>query len=112
MCGNRNLAEKRSLDEVNETAEWLMVWLTQRNGDSPNSAIQPQTNYFDAGLIDSFGVIELITAIEDRFRIRFNERHFQDRRFPTIEGLSRLITELADSHVQGRHGRTNEHEGI
>jgi acyl carrier protein len=39
-------------------------------------------------------VIELITEIEDHFRIRFSEAHFQERRFSTIGGLGALIGEL------------------
>ena len=54
-------------------------------------------NYFEAGLIDSLGVIELITEVEGHWEIRFNEKHFQDRRFPTIKGLSDLIAELSNS---------------
>ena len=50
-------------------------------------------NIFEIGLIDSLGVILLIEDIETHFEIRFDEIDFQDRRFPTINGLSEIIKE-------------------
>ena len=50
-------------------------------------------NYFDAGAIDSFGVIELIEAVEDRFKIAFRQHDFQDRRFATVAGLAEIVHE-------------------
>ena len=51
-------------------------------------------NYFTAGVIDSFEVILFISEIESKFNIKFNNKHFQDRRFSTINGLAILINEL------------------
>jgi acyl carrier protein len=51
-------------------------------------------NMFESGLVDSFGVIELITDVEKRFCIEFSERDFQDRRFPYIRGLAEMIRSM------------------
>ena len=53
-----------------------------------------ECNYFEVNLIDSFGVIELIESLEEEFCIKFNEFHFQDRRFATVDGLSDIIIEI------------------
>lgn len=53
-----------------------------------------ETNYFEAGWIDSLGIIELVTDLEVHFGLRFEERHFQDRRFATINGLALIVREL------------------
>ncbi len=77
------------------TQTWLLHWFEQRGplkGATDEEKLQ--TNYFEAGLIDSFGVIELITAIETEFHIKFNENHFQDRRFSTLNGLNAIINEI------------------
>ena len=81
-----------------EETRWLLDWF-ERRGPVPGNTLEEQrsVNYFETGLIDSLGVIELITEVEDHFGIRFSERHFQDRRFSTIGGLSDLIAELSDS---------------
>lgn len=77
------------------TLAWLLDWFRENK----SAAIDPQKdfaalNYFEAGWIDSFGVIEMIGDIENHFGIRFAETHFQDRRFVTVGGLSRIILEL------------------
>ena len=53
------------------------------DGNFPNGI--EEVNYFDAGLINSLGIIDLIERIES---------HFQERRFSTIKGLSEIIHEL------------------
>lgn len=78
-----------------EVAQWLVAWFDAR-ATIPNDGIEDRlrTNYFEAGLIDSLGVVELIADTEEHFGIRFSERDFQDRRFATIGGLSELVLEL------------------
>jgi len=48
-------------------------------------------NYFENGWIDSLKFIELITQIEEKFGIRFSNDEFLDRKFSTIEGLTKII---------------------
>lgn len=76
-------------------ADWLAAWFRRK---APDRTLADEEllrcNFFDAGLIDSFGVIELITEVEAEFGIRFDQNHFQDRRFPTIAGLAELIDQL------------------
>ena len=80
---------------------FLLQWFGKLGpipGDSPEQKLQ--TNFFEAGLVDSFGVIELVSAIEEKYGIQFSETHFQERRFSTIGGLSEIMSELAtaDTH--------------
>ncbi len=51
-------------------------------------------NFYDRGMIDSFGVIDLVETIEQEFGVRFEQSHFTDRRFSTIRGLAEIIDEL------------------
>ena len=68
---------------------WLRDWFAARGA----GVLKLDENYFDAGAIDSFGVIELIEAIESRNEIKFRQHDFQDRRFSTIRGLAEIIGE-------------------
>tara|TARA_B100000315_G_C14490379_1_gene547300 strand:- start:718 stop:969 length:252 start_codon:yes stop_codon:yes gene_type:complete len=77
---------------MNECIKWLKDYFRSRNNHSENP--DRSANYFEAGLIDSLGLIELIDEIETKFNIRFNQEHFQDRRFSTIEGLAEIIEGL------------------
>ena len=78
-----------------ETHLWLLGWFGNK-GTVPGDdvAAQIQVNYFDVGLIDSMGVIELIGDVEEHFAIAFEHTHFQDRRFATIGGLGEIVDEL------------------
>ncbi len=80
--------------ELGQESLWLIEWFNQRTPLSGTKEEQLKTDFFAEGLIDSFGVIELILAIETEFGISLNERNFQDRRFMVIEGLSNIIAEI------------------
>jgi acyl carrier protein len=55
-------------------------------------ALGPDTPLFDGGLrLDSFGVVELISALETRFNIEFQEADFQEEHFQNIKTLSGLV---------------------
>lgn len=69
---------------------WLLAWFAGRGMPADGCV---DSNYFELGLIDSFGVVELIEAAEGAFSFRFRESDFQDRRFPTITGLTAIIHE-------------------
>ena len=72
---------------------WITGWFNSRTAIPDN--FDPVTgNYFEAGLIDSFAVIELVEAVESQFGIRFTEANFQYRRFTSILGLAEIIDSL------------------
>ena len=52
---------------------------------------------FDEGFVDSFGLIQLITFLEEEFGILIDEEHLFDERFVSIEGESRLVMELVEA---------------
>lgn len=74
--------------------QWLVDWFERRKPLPQNADALLDVDYFKAGLIDSFGVTELIADIEDEFVIEFSDLHFQDRRFARISGLAEIIAEL------------------
>lgn len=83
---------------VNEKSDWLIDWFKKRSATFSGPAEeQYEINYFDAGFIDSMGVMDLIVEIESEFNIRFTEKHFQDRRFPFIQGLATIIDEIQNA---------------
>jgi acyl carrier protein len=79
-------------------ALWLVEWFSER-GEVPGATLEDklEINYFDAKLIDSLAVVDLIAEIEEKFGVEFADEHFQDRRFAVIGGLWRIIVELAEA---------------
>lgn len=76
-------------------AQAVLSWFEAR-GAVPGSAPEEKlaTDFFAAGLLDSLGVVELVAHLEGRFGVRFEDRHFQQRRFSTIGGLAEIVAEL------------------
>lgn len=72
----------------------IKVWLIKRFQGEGAPEPELSENYFEAGLIDSFGIILLIEDVEQEFGIQFTDTHFQDRRFSTINGLAEIINEI------------------
>ena len=81
--------------KMDETSKWLMGYISKK-GDIPgqNAEEKMGADIFDGGLIDSFGVIEMINDMESHFGINFRPENMQDSRFRTINGISMIIMEL------------------
>lgn len=75
---------------MNKYEAWLLDWFKNR---TPHIELNPDENYFDAGVIDSFGVIELIEELENTYAVSFTQDDFLDRRFSSVSGLTELLTE-------------------
>lgn len=78
-----------------EALAWVIAWFEQR-GPVPgaDAAAKAGVDYFDAGLLDSIGVVDLVSQLEEKFGVRFTDRHFQEPRFSTIGGLADIVAEL------------------
>ena len=68
--------------------DWLVVWFKKRN---PSVIIDMQNDYYCNGLVDSFGIIELIGDVEKKFGIFFDDSEFRLESFRTLSGLVELV---------------------
>ncbi|MEO9961913.1 MAG: acyl carrier protein [Nisaea sp.] len=71
---------------------WLTSYLNER---SNGTVLGEKDNFIAAGVINSFGIVELILAIETEFSISLTEDMFQHADVFTINGLSELIDRQA-----------------
>ena len=78
-----------------DPVEFLRDYLT-RDKDVPDKDTEEflDLDYFEAGLIDSFGVINLVAEIEGAFGIRFGPSDMQSKDFRTVRGLGGIIQNL------------------
>ncbi len=74
---------------------WLHDWFARR-GPLPDlpRAEWLDLDFFEAGLVDSFGIMELITAIEQQFGVAFQAEHFERKSFFKLNGLADLIVQI------------------
>ena len=79
---------------MDKPIDWLYGYFSEK-GTLPGASKDEQlrADYFDAGLIDSFGVIDLITSIESQFKVELKPDNMQDIRFRTVKGLAEIIEE-------------------
>lgn len=81
--------------EMTTEQAWLLDWF-QARGTVPGDDLEGQlaTNYFDAGLVESIDVFDLVEDVETHFGIRLDDAHFQDPAFGTIGGLAGIVAGL------------------
>lgn len=57
------------------------------------------THLFEAGLVDSAGVVELISFVEATFKIRLGDDQVFSDEFTTINGIAAMVETLAAGRV-------------
>ncbi len=68
--------------------DWLLAWIKSRN---PGVELNKDENYFELGLIDSYGLIELIEDIERQLNIKLKQDDLTNPQFFTISGLAKIL---------------------
>lgn len=71
-----------------QITEWLFDWFESR---VPGLELKANENYIDKGVIDSFGIIELVESIETQFSIRLDQNDLQSLELFSVGGLAAII---------------------
>ncbi len=58
-------------------------------------AVGDETPLFSSGLVDSFGVLELIAFLEDEFKIDIDTNTHEIRDFDTIRKVASLVASVS-----------------
>lgn len=72
--------------------EWIINWFVE-NGNIEREVVENsmENNYIEAGLIDSFGFIQLVSDVEEGFGISFGDDDFANENIFVIGGLIQII---------------------
>ena len=72
--------------------DWLIEWFI-KNSHIERSEIENNLseNYLSKGWIDSLKFITFVSDIESNFSISFSNDEFQNKSFPLIVGLAKII---------------------
>jgi acyl carrier protein len=63
------------------------------------TAPEPEESLFDAGYLDSFGLTDMVTELEQEFQIRIPDSELNPRRFDSIA----RIEETVGKYMAGAH---------
>ena len=56
--------------------------------------LDEKADLFEEGIIDSLSAFEAVAFLEAAFGVKFEEEHFFDPRFRSIEGTASIIMEI------------------
>jgi len=83
------------LDGPVAVQSWLRTVLAQiANDPSEVERAAPDDDLFQAGIMDSMGVVELVTCIEEQFAVAVPNDQFVARNFSTLAAITALIDSL------------------
>ncbi len=57
-----------------------------------NKTKQIDIDYLAKGYVDSLGFVKFVVSIEKKFKIKFDQKDFMNRKFRTIKGLALIIS--------------------
>lgn len=79
-------------------ADTVLTFFESRGG-LPGATVDEQLAclYLDEKILDSMGIIELVTHLESTLAIRFDAEHLQSNEFQTVGGLIRIVERLLAS---------------
>lgn len=72
--------------------EFIINWFVEKSTMSKEELEKNlDVNYFEQGLIDSFALLELITACETEFGVTFSDEDFENDDIFTVSGLISIL---------------------
>jgi acyl carrier protein len=73
----------------------VMAFFDARGG-LPGTSREDQLRcaYLDEHVLDSMGIIEMVSQFEETFGVRFEADHLQSLQFQTVGGLVQIIEQL------------------
>ena len=63
--------------------------------------VEDDTPLFSSGIIDSFGVLELISFLEDTFEIEIDTTQYDISAFDTVRKIAALVAKLRRKPSEG-----------
>ena len=64
--------------------------------------VTDETDLFDAGLIDSYGFIELIQFLEHTYAISFSDDDLASKEMSTLSGIARMVADRGPATRQAQ----------
>ena len=73
-----------------DTQAWVRQWLLA-HGKNVAMPLASSDDLIAKGVLDSFGTIELISAVEAEFNVEFGAEDLHNPRFATLDGIAEAV---------------------
>ena len=85
------------MPRLEEVREFLNDYLGDKFRNAGITAPPDDLRFIEAGILDSFGFVELVAAVEERFGIRVNFDDVDVEVLGTLGGFARTVSSSASS---------------
>ena len=85
-----------------EIVDMLRSYIVEALLDNDDRGLEIDTDLQTSGILDSFGTLELITAIEERWGVRIPPERVDAATFRSIRTIASLVEELTAAPEEGR----------
>jgi acyl carrier protein len=72
-----------------------------------DTLVSPETSFIEGGVIDSTGILELITFIEDTFQFKIEDHEIIPENLDSIRKLAVFIARKREENTPSGHGLAN-----
>ncbi len=73
---------------------WIIEWFVGKGISEDEVKSSSSENYLELEWIDSFGFLELMSAVEENFGFEFTEDAINDDRIFTVDGFAEIVEEM------------------
>lgn len=81
-----------------DLARNLMTFIVQRFPQAKKSQIREEDSLIGAGIIDSLGVLELVTHLVEDYGIEITEDDLVPENFDSVRAMCRLVERKRNGH--------------
>ena len=69
----------------------IQAWLEKQFMVSFSGELSPDQDLFEAGVIDSFGQVELVGFLERNFQVHFTDEELMSPKMASLAGMAELV---------------------
>jgi len=82
-----------ALDELSRMEKKILDFLSKLDTAPADSSIEVDADLFEGGILDSFGLVDLVTFLEGETGLSISEEDMDDPRFTTVAGIVEVLGE-------------------
>jgi acyl carrier protein len=92
LRGGDKLADEKHIEEKVKK----FINQTFLRGGEPNPSLKNDTSFLEKGIVDSTGVLELVTFLEETFNIKVEDEELVPENLDSVNNLVRFVSQKVD----------------